>query len=160
MRFNFLIIFLFLISACASLGPASGPAFKPTNINETNNAVLYVYRPDVEFNREGSPEIFLNGEKKALLRAGGYLSFIVPPGEYEIKAEGSTWGTNWWPRLASRTLSVEAGNEYYVRIVPTLPPNVKAGTHLFNENNVSRTIIKLIQPEEAQKEITNTMLSQ
>ena len=104
MRFNFLIIFLFLISACASLGPASGPAFKPTNINEANNAVLYVYRPDVEFNRAGSPEIFLNGEKKALLRAGGFKIVL-----------------HWMPNLLGATL--DSDREDFLRLWDGIAPD-------------------------------------
>ena len=159
MKSGILIVAL-LLSACASLGPASGPRFIPLDSSASDKATLYIYRPDVEFNRAGSPEIFLNNEKKALLRSGGYMGFILSPGDYEIKAEGSTWGTNWWPRPAMRTLEVEAGKEYYVHVEPTLPRNVEAGPHLFAKDNVARTIITVIPKEEAIYEIAHTMLSQ
>jgi len=158
MRLIFTFVVL-LVSACTSLGPATGPYFSPLISNESDTAILYVYRPYADFNREGSPELFINGENKGLLRSGGYMGFILPPGVYEIKAEGSTWGTNWWPGPSARALEIEVDQEYYVRVLPVLPPNVEAGAHLFASNNVSRTKITLVPKGEAQIEIAGTKLS-
>lgn len=40
------------------------------------------------------------------------------PGEHIIKAEGSTWGTNWYPGPMERKFTFSAGLSYYLRIRP------------------------------------------
>jgi hypothetical protein len=139
-----------VLAGCAS--PATGPEFQLAPTPPDRGAV-YIYRPGREFNHGGYPYVFLNGEKKFSLREKGYALLPLVPGNYEIKVEGSQSGTNWWPPPATRTLAVEAGQEYFVRVVPTLPPGTKPGPHLFT-NNISRTEIELVPKEQAVREAT------
>lgn len=141
------------LAGCAT--SAEGPPFQPMAA-AADKATVYVYRPHNDFNFAGYPEIFINGEKKFALLDNGYAALSLPAGEYEIKAEGTRFGTNWWPRPTTRTLSVEAGREYYVRVIPTLPPGVKAGPHLFRDDNVSRAVMTLLPKEQALMEISKT----
>jgi hypothetical protein len=150
--------FLVLL-AVGWLAMAAGPPLAPVT-PAADKATLYIYRPSAEFNWAGYPEIYVNGEKKFRLQNGRYAVLTLPPGEYELKAEGSRWGTNWWPGPTVRTLTVKAGHEYYVRVIPVLPPGVKAGPHLFEKNNVSHTLMTLVPKEQALKEIAETRLTQ
>jgi Protein of unknown function (DUF2846) len=157
MRLPFAVL---LIAGCAAAPPVDAPRFAPMTSVAADKATVYIYRPTAPFNLGGYPEIFLNGEKKFALHSNGYGAFVLPPGEYEIKAEGSRMGTNWWPRPAIRPIVVQAGREYYVRVIPVLPPGVKPGPHLFAEDNVSRTLITLVPKDEALEEIAKTQLNQ
>lgn len=154
MLIRLVLILTLAMAGCAA--PLEGPPFKPVAA-APGKAIVYVYRPDRAFNLAGYPEIFINGEKKFPLLNNGYAALVLPPGEYEIKAEGTQFGTNWWPGPTTRTLSVEAGRDYYVRLIPMLPPGVKAGPHLFG-NNVSRAVVTLVPREQALKEISTTQL--
>ncbi len=152
LRLPFVVL---LMASCAAA--ADGPRFAPITPVPADKATVYIYRPYVNFNYGGYPRIFLNGEKKFALRNRRYGVFTLPPGEYEIKAKGSRWGTNWWPRPAVRTLAVKAGREYYLRVIPVLPPGV-AVMQLYKKNNVSRTEMTLVPKEQALKEIAETQL--
>jgi hypothetical protein len=142
------------LAGCAS--PATGPEFQlmPVPIDK---AAIYIYRPDREFNRGGYANVSVNGESKFPLKDQGYAVLLLPPGQYEFKFEGSQSGTNWWPPVATRTLGIEVGREYFVRAIPTLPPGTKPGPHLF-KNNVSRTEIELVPKEQALREIAGLRL--
>ena len=151
-------LLLAALGAAGCLSPeAGGPKFSMTPV-APDAATVYVYRPAREFNHGGHAFVFVNGEKKFPLLHKGFKVMRLKPGTYELKVEGSSWETNWWPRPAARTLGVEAGREYFVRAVPALPPGVKAGPHLFRENNVSRTLIELVPPEQALEEIRSLSL--
>jgi hypothetical protein len=146
---------MLFVGGCASpRGVGLGPPFEPMAALPADKATVYIYRPARTFGSGSYPEIFLNGEKKMALLENGYGVFILPKGEFEIKVEGDI---NWWPPVAARKLSVEAGRDYYVRVVPILPPGVKPGPHLFT-NNVSRAEITLIPKNDALRDISQTQL--
>jgi len=42
-----------------------------------------------------------------------------------VKAEGSTWGTNWYPGPVERKFSFIAGSNYYLRIRPVQIGSIK-----------------------------------
>lgn len=111
-----------LLAGCVSFGSAHGPQFQEADPPSSGHAVLYIYRPEKKFNSGGFPYIYLNDEKKLPMRMGGYMIFNLDPGRHEIKAVGSTWGTNWWPGPASRVIELEANQEYFVRVVPVGSP--------------------------------------
>jgi hypothetical protein len=156
MRIGSALIAAAAIAGCAA--PIEGPQFQPIATPAADKATVYIYRPSREFNLAGYPEIFINGEKKFALLNNGYAVLQLVPGDYEIKAEGSRFGTNWWPRPTNRTIAVEAGREYYVRVVPALPPGVQPGPHLFRDDNVSRAVMTLVPRDQALNEISTTQL--
>ena len=110
---------ILLLSSCRTT--TGGLQFRPVSGPETfpEYAIVYFYRPYREFNWGGYPYIFVNGMKKFPLKNETYNVLLLPPGEYEIKAEGSTWGTNWYPGPVTGVFAVEAGLEYYLRVIPT-----------------------------------------
>ena len=89
-------------------------------------------------------------------------------GEYDIKLEGSMWGTNWWPGPATAKLSVSAGREYYVRILPLEPgssieigvfePILIFGARNFGHYSKAQTDIRAVEKSQALKEIGPTTL--
>jgi len=96
---------------------------------------------------------------------------LLPPGEYEIKVEGSTWGTNWYPAPVSRNMVVEAGLEYYLRVIPTTKPasstaNIINDMGILLDNSVlqirpwpkSGLDMRLMPKDFASKEILETKL--
>jgi hypothetical protein len=138
-----------LAAGCAA--PASGPEFSLLHA-APDKATLYVYRPSAKFNYGGYPHVFVNGEKKFALKDQGYSVLILEPGTYEIKFEGSKWGTNWWPPPATRTLSVEAGREYFVRAVPGGAPGPDAS------KTVPSTLVRLVPKQQALAELRRLRL--
>lgn len=143
-----------LIAGCAA--GATGPEFSLAPI-VSDKGMVYVYRPVTKFNEGGYANVFVNGEKKFPLRDKGYAVLALAPGTYELKIEGSQFGTNWWPPPATRTLGVEAGQEYFVRVIPALPPGVAPGPHLFT-NNISRALVDLVPKAQALAEIRELRL--
>lgn len=105
---------ILLFSGCA----ATGPAFQSIDVNQTDKAIVYVYRPSRFFYGGGWPNIYLNGQKQFALKNNGYGVLFLEAGDYEIKAEGSFFLTNWQPGPASINLSVHQGLEYFVRVTP------------------------------------------
>ena len=162
-----------LIGGCAAL--ASGPEFRLEPVRP-DKGMVYIYRPYAEYNRSGYPYVFVNDEKKFPLRLG-YALLALPPGSYGIKIKGS--GMEWGPPVATRTLGVEAGKEYFVRAIPVLPPgdphamrmssmpeslpiepgevanplllDPEAGPH--RTYNLSRTLVELVPKSQALSEI-------
>ena len=141
-----------LTAGCAS--PATGPQFSLAPV-APDKGTVYLYRPYAKFNDAGYPHVFINGEKKFPLRHMGYAMLALPPGTYEIKFEGAKM--EWWPPAATRTLGVEAGQEYFIRVIPALPPGVQAGPYLFT-NNISRAIVDLVPKQEALSQIRELRL--
>ena len=157
MRFRLAFILLLIVGYAAA---AEDAYFTPLTPLPAEKATVYIYRPAAEFNDAGYPHIFVNGEKqKFRLKNGRYAVLTLLPAEYEIKAQGSRFGTNWWPGPTTRTVTVEAGREYYVRVLPVLPPGVQPGLHLFKKNNVSRTTMTLVPKEQALMDISATKLA-
>ena len=162
------LIIVTLIYGCSSVS-TTGNTFVPINTVSDTYSVIYVYRPHREFNEAGWVEIFVNNQKKFGLEDNSYGYVILKEGEYTLKAEGSMFGTNWWPGPAGTTLSIAAGQIYYVRIVP-IPPRSEidkpivaphdgalTATSQFSYYSQAQTEIMLIEKEQALKEITETI---
>jgi len=154
MRLRFLFVVL-LMAGCAGLGPMDGPPFAPITPVPAGKATVYVYYPVKVHMFSQWADVFLNGEKKFALGNRGYGVFNLPPGEYEIKVEGDPWKTNWGKFPATRTLAVEAGHEYYVRVFIEM----KSGPLLSAVIN-AHTRITLVPKEKALIEIAETHLHQ
>jgi len=162
-----------LESALASLSQSIAPAYRPYRPRFVDayphQAIVYIYRPYVQFNWGGYPEILINGEGRFPLKVRGNRAFFLSPGEYEIKAEGNS---TWYPPDAMRTLSVEAGGEYFVRVTPSARPmpstsdaalQPEGGNServqpfaLFLPGRMGRTVITLVPRAQARMEISQT----
>jgi hypothetical protein len=146
--------------------PPEAPAFRPLAPTPPDRAVLYIYRPPLQFSGGGYPQVSVGGQEKFPLKQAGYRALTLDPGELEIKAECVT---NWFPPTATRTLSVEAGREYYVRVIPSWAPNATAeqaldpqakpqGLSPFGTCRTGQTLITLVPKEQALAEIGQTRL--
>lgn len=155
MRTNLACMALVALTAGCT-APATGPEFSLAPVAEDKGNV-YIYRPYTKFNEGGYPNVFVNGEKKFALKDKGYAVLSLQPGNYELKIEGTTMGTNWWPPAVTRTLGVEAGREYFMRVIPALPSGAAPGPYLFT-NNISRALVTLVKREQALSEIRDLRL--
>ena len=116
MKFSFQIILILLISSCATV--ETGNKFQPLASIPEDKATIYIYRPDTYFNWGGWPEIYINSQLQTSLLNNSHIICHVMPGEHRIKAEGSTWGTNWYPGPVELEYTFSAGVSYYLRITP------------------------------------------
>ena len=118
---------------------------------QPGRAIVYVYRHvPTPFSFGGYPGIYVNGEWKFDLKDKGYGVITLPPGQHEIKAEGSA---GWWVLApVTRTIAAEAGREYYVRIRRVILPNLETGQ--------GSRIAEMIQipKDEALKELSKNRL--
>ena len=81
---TYLLFLAVLLSGC---GLATGPRFNGLQDPQSDEAILYVYRVGV------SPEtalevplcVYINGEKKDALKAGGYLMYRIAPQRTEVR---------------------------------------------------------------------------
>lgn len=104
------------IAGCATV--ERGDKFQPLGYIPKDKATLYIYRPKTFFNWGGWPDIYIDNELKTSLINNSHFICHLKPGEHLIKAEGSTWGTNWYPGPVERKFTFNAGNSYYLRITP------------------------------------------
>ena len=113
----YVLLYLFLLlSGCASVD--LGDKFQSLTSTPKDKATLYIYRPKTYFNWAGWPNIYIDNQQKAPLANNSYFISYVMPGEHKIKAEGSTWGTNWYPGPMERKFNFSAGSSYYLRVRP------------------------------------------
>lgn len=161
---NFLLLVVILMTGCAG-APVDGPRFAPITPLPADKATVYIYYPEKAPPLSVSyAEVFINGEKKFNLGFNGYGVFTLPPGEYEIKVEG-TFGTNWLGRAVTRKVVVESGREYYARVGKTmrkpdgehLPPEIREAA---TRRPVTHTEITLVPKMEALAGIAETYLHQ
>ena len=157
-----------LISSCSTV-TTTGDLFTPVSMESSESSVIYIYRPSREFNSAGWVELFVNNEKRFGLVDNSYSYIIINEGEYTIKAEGSMFGTNWWPGPAEISISIAAGKEYYMRVTP-MPPGkttdipgplksgLSAAVTAFSDNSKAQTEIKIIKKDQALNEIAKAVL--
>jgi hypothetical protein len=166
---NYKLLFLIpalILSAC-STPKSTSVLFQEVQTIPPDSAIVYFYRPKADFNWAGWAELFIDDEKKFPLVNNSYGYVFLDAGEYDIKFEGSTWGTNWWPGPALARLPVVAGREYYIRIEP-LEPGSTVGTmnwgmlvlitETFSNYSKAQTDIREVEKSQALKEIRLTTL--
>lgn len=157
-----ILISILILSACATPKTTMVPFQRVQNI-PPNSAIVYFYRPKVDFNRAGWAELFIDDEKKFPLVNNSYGYVFLNEGKHKIKFEGSMSGTNWWPGPAAATLSVMAGREYFIRIEPLEPGSAVFGsptgstvvlaTQMFSHYSKAQTEIREVEKSQALKEI-------
>src|SRR5262245_10855093 len=159
MRFRLLLTALFMVSSLLMSGcvyrgaPIDGPTFAPITPLPPDEAVVYIYFPVKLHMFPQYAEVFLNGEKKCNLGNQGYGVFRLPPGKYEIEVSGDPATTNWGKYPETRTLVVEAGREYYVRV----SLQMQSGPILSAVVNAQTRIVP-VPKEQALKEIAEAKL--
>jgi len=116
MKLCALIYLFFVLSGCATI--ELGDKFQSLKSTPKDKATLYIYRPKTDFNWAGWPDVYIDNKQKTPLVNNSYFIAYVMPGEHKIKAEGSTWGTNWYPGPIERKFTFSAGSSYYLKIRP------------------------------------------
>ena len=167
---NIKLLFLIpalILSAC-SIPKATNVLFQPVQTIPANSSIVYFYRPEAYFNSAGWVELFIDEEMKFALVNNSYGYVVLNEGDYDIKLEGSMWGTNWWPGPATAKLSVASGREIYVRILPLEPgttiemgafePILSFGARTFGHFSKAHTDIRVMEKNLALKEIRPTTL--
>ena len=129
-----IIISTLLLGSCALPHPAAPKPteaqFKQVQTIPDEKALVYFYRPAFTFNWGGYANLFIDDEKQFPLKNNSYGFVFLDGGTYEVKFEGSTWGTNWYPEPAIAELSVEPGREYYIRLLPLPADSPTHGKYL------------------------------
>ncbi len=111
---------LLLLTPVITGSAAAADYFEPTPIATPGMAMVYVYRPAASNPgkkplRFKYPEVLVDGQSVGFLRYKQYLAVEVDPGKREFLVTGLTKGANWEPRDRKYTLSVEAGESYFMR---------------------------------------------
>jgi hypothetical protein len=114
---------LLLLSACAT-----GPRFQSPATLSSQEATVYVYRPDSRFQSGFAPDVYVNGRRAFAMENMGYGVLVIPPGELEIEVryENSAMATDAERRYGKQAktscikpvthkVAVNAGQEYYMR---------------------------------------------
>ena len=138
MKLYILLFIYFLFSGCTTV--ETGTKFELLAGEPKDKATLYIYRPKTNFNWGGYPNIYIDNEQKASLANNSYFIAYVMPGEHIIKAEGSTWGTNWYPGPVERKFNFNADSSYYLRVRPIQTGSTKVQNTL-TESALTNAII-------------------
>ncbi len=115
LRLGLVIVATLMLCACAN-----SDYFEPTALTDSDNAMVYIYRPAATNPGEkplvtSYPEVTIDGSSVGMLRYNHYLAIELPPGEHEIIATGLTRDARWDPKDRSYKLKTTAGEEYFMR---------------------------------------------
>ena len=79
---------LFLVVVLSGCGVATGPKFSGLEDPQSDEAILYVYRTGrFAMSSTYYPCVFIDGEKKDALKAGGYLMYRIAPQRTEVRLD-------------------------------------------------------------------------
>jgi hypothetical protein len=95
---------------------AQGPKYQSAEVTPARGqAVIYVYRPKGNWVVRGeNPYVEIGGEGMGQLRAGGFVSKVVPSGDYTVRVRQSLLMMPIWSDSVEVTLA--AGGSAYVKI--------------------------------------------
>ncbi len=115
-----LIISAFYLSACSTTGSVA--PFIPVAA-ETNQAVVYIYRPSVMSNAIYSPDLYINNEFKLSIKNGKNVRLSLTPGEYKFEIEPDKN----YSGLTALSFHLSAGSTYFIRVDTSL--KIKSSTN-------------------------------
>jgi hypothetical protein len=120
-RIAMILCLLFLAGCGTSVNKLEGSNdpnvvfFKLRENNRSNIALVYVYRPFRFGSGLATPTILVSGERAIILRNQHHTVLELHPGVHKIE---TCRGENWIRgRQDLKTLSVESGHRYYVRVL-------------------------------------------
>lgn len=136
-----------ILAACT----ADGPGFQPLAQRPAGQGIVYVYRPQGEtIGRGETPYVEIAGEMIGMLKAGGYVSRTLPPGEHKVTVRQSMlFVPTIWDNV---TVAVAPGSVSYVRIDQRV---TKVGTAGFF-SAMQKVSIEEVSAETGQAEIADT----
>jgi hypothetical protein len=109
-------IALIAMLALAAAGcTAGGPTFQPLSQRPAGQGIVYVYRPEGKtIGRGETPYVEIAGKNLGMLKAGGYLSATLPPGEHDVTVRQSLlFVPTIWDTVS---VAVAPGSVSYVRV--------------------------------------------
>lgn len=111
-RAVFVLIPTLMFGGCV----AQGPKYQSAQIDPARGqAVIYVYRPKGNWVVRGeNPYVEIGGEGMGQLRAGGFVSKVVPAGDYTVRVLQSLLMMPIWSD--SVEVAVADGGSAYVKI--------------------------------------------
>lgn len=98
------------------LFPNKGEFFKPVLPTDSRNAIVYVYRPQSDWNDQEvqSPGFFLNGQFLSGLKSGSYFWFEIPASTYYFNAKRPL-SFFYLTTIFEADVSFEGGKSYFFR---------------------------------------------
>lgn len=93
-----------------------GQSFQPVNIRHPEAAMVYLYRPYTQWNRQeiAAPNFFLNGKRIPSLINNHYYWVELPAGSYRLSSSHPLMNMHFQkPKLLD--FDVEAGQTYYIK---------------------------------------------
>src|SRR5690606_30906701 len=120
---------LLLLAGCSTQGSFFGPTNGPIYLSREDDpslALVYVYRPRSDWASQEleAPGVFLANQRVGRLPNDSFLRLLAQPGSYKIEMRRPLFGTHWtlladgpfdFTRVASFTLEVEPGKQYFLR---------------------------------------------
>ena len=120
---------LLLLAGCSTQGGYFGPTNGPIYLSRDSDpalALVYVYRPRSDWASQEleAPGVFLDNQRVGRLPNDSFLRLLAQPGSYKIEMRRPLFGTHWtlladgpfdFTRIASFTLEVEPGKQYFLR---------------------------------------------
>lgn len=98
------------------LFPNKGEFFKPVLPTDSRNALVYVYRPQTDWNDQEvqAPGFFLNGQYLSSLKSGSYFWFEIPASTYYFNAKRPL-AFFYLLNIFETDVNFEGGKSYYFR---------------------------------------------
>jgi hypothetical protein len=146
-RIAFIAMLALLAAACA----ADGPGFQPVSQRPAGEGLVYVYRPEgAALGRGETPYIEIAGKNMGMLKAGGYVSAALPPGEHDVTVRQTMlFVPTLWDTVR---VAVAPGSVSYVRIDQRVTKVGNAGFF----SAMQKISIEEVSAEVGQSEITET----
>ena len=143
-----LIAMLALLAAACT---ADGPGFQPVSQRPAGEGIVYVYRPEgAALGRGETPYIEIAGKNMGMLKAGGYVSAALPPGEHDVTVRQTMlFVPTLWDTVS---VAVAPGSVSYVRIDQRVTKVGNAGFF----SAMQKVSIEEVSAEVGQSEITET----
>ena len=137
----FLIFVLLSASACSN----KASTFVAAPQDPDKGSVVYIYRPSSTTNFMMSPKVVIDGNEKFQIGSGDYRYVYLQPGDHRIGLNP----TDQYFTDPAKTLSVENGKSYYLRVKTSLKFEP-------DKMNTRRFWMDLVEETEAEKEIAET----
>lgn len=143
-----LIAMLALLAAACT---ADGPGFQPVSQRPAGEGIVYVYRPEgAALGRGETPYIEIAGKNMGMLKAGGYVSATLPPGEHDVTVRQTMlFVPTLWDTV---NVAVAPGSVSYVRIDQRVTKVGNAGFF----SAMQKVSIEEVSAEIGQSEIADT----
>lgn len=137
---------LFILAlACLTGCAATGPAFKPVENVDPNNALLYIYRSNT-FGLGGRAAYFYVDDVNVFdLNIEGYSWVSLPPGSYKLKQK---WGIDIIVKPIEMDLKVNPGETQYMSF-ETYGCNAGSGKICIE------WVLRRVPPETGQRDIAD-----